>query len=141
MARLSFSSTGHAMRLLFAGVLALGLLAGAAGAQQSPSPFAPVETPSYDLDALKTPQAPPSNGVYKINPKSGETKPALEIPKGVDLGKSRLEFNAGRIRDVNAPGINIDSGETSNLSKVLPGQKQDRVLPDYFGLKLSTPTR
>jgi hypothetical protein len=134
MARQSFSSTGRAMRSLFGAVLTLGWLAGAAGAQ--PSPFAPVETPSYDLDALK---APPSTGTYKINPKPGEAKPALGIPKGVDFGKSRLEFNASHTRDVNAPGVNIDSGETSNLSKVLPGQKQDGAMPNYFGLKLSTP--
>jgi hypothetical protein len=135
MERQSFSSTGRAMRSLFAAVLTLGSLA--AGAQ--PSPFAPVETPSYDLDALKMPQAPPSTGAYKINPKPGEAKPALGIPNGLDLGKSRIEFNASRTRDVNAPGVNIDSGETSNLSKVMQGQKQDGAMPNYFGLKLSTP--
>ena len=61
--------------------------------------------------------------------------------EGSDVGKPRLDLDVRRTQDVTAPGLDIDSGERSNLSKVVPGQRPDQVLPDYFGLKLTAPTR
>ena len=63
-----------------------------------------------------------------------------KLPTQVDLGKYKLDFKAGRTSDV-APRTGFDSGETSNLSKINPGQKSESAAPDYFGLKLSAPTQ
>jgi len=107
----------------------------AAGSPQSaPSASEPVK---IDPEALKVP--PPASPYDSSKFDLG--KPELAIPKGIDLGKSQLEFDAKHTTDITKPGLTIDSGETSNLSKVLPGQKQEPVLPDYFGLKLRTPMR
>ena len=81
-----------------------------------------------------TAQARP-NSRSPIKPASG-----AKLPNQVELGKYQLKFNAGHTSDV-VPRTGLDSGETSNLSKVVPGQKTESVAPDYFGLKLSTPTR
>lgn len=134
------------MRRLFATILALGWwTAGVALAQQPAtptSPFAPIETPTVNPEMFKTPQTPPSADAPKIKPdKSADAAPAIAIPNGIDLGKSKLQFDAKHTSAVTAPGVSTDSGETSNLSKVMPGETQDKVLPDYFGFKLITPVR
>jgi hypothetical protein len=110
--------------------------------QPAASKFAPVETPAIDPAFLKTPQAAPASdgNKFKIE-RTDQAVPAVKIPKSIDLGTSHLELDARRAKDVGASGITPDSGETSNLSKIAPGQKQDSALPNYFGLKLSTPTR
>jgi hypothetical protein len=112
-------------------------------AQQPPStsPFAPVETPVLDPDVFKAPPPMPNRDVGKpALDKSGKAAPESKPLNQIDIGNSQLQFNANRTRDVVAPGVGIDSGETSNLSSTM-GPKQTPVLPDYFGLKLSTPTR
>lgn len=121
-----------------------GIFAGdLAFAQQAPaqSPFQPIEAPTLTPDMLKTPPAAPNadTGGATID-KSGKDQPALKLPNSVDLGKYELQFKAGRTRDITTRN-GLDSGETSNLSSTLPAQQQDRQLPDYFGLKLSAPTR
>lgn len=130
------------MRWIAAIFLTIGWwAAGAALAQQPaerPSPFAPIESPNVDPDTFTKPQAAPPAGADKLNP--GTNAPALAIPKSVDLGKSRLDFDVSHTSTITAPGVAIDSGETANLSKTLPGQKQETTLPNYFGLRISTPT-
>ncbi len=124
-----FSQVPRAAAIV-AGVIALAAGWPAAAQQPSgtpPSQFTPIAPPTIDLDSLKKPQDAP--------------RPELVIPKGIEPGKSPLEFDARQTRDVIAPRVSIDSGETSNLSKVLPGQKEESPLPDYFGLKLTKPTR
>jgi hypothetical protein len=105
------------------------------------SKFAPVEVPNYDVESLKTPKTtiPDSAGQSKLktpDPAASATK----LPTQVDLGKYKLDFKAGRTSDV-APRTGLDSGETSNLSKINPGGKSESATPDYFGLKLSAPTQ
>jgi hypothetical protein len=134
------------MRWILAVLLMLGWIAGLARAQSKPatdpSIFTPVETPTVNLDQWKTYQERPRADAFKIKPhESGKSQMALPFPKSIDLGTSKLEFDADRTRNVNVPGVATDSGETSNLSSVLQSRKQDRMQPNYFGLKLSTPTR
>jgi hypothetical protein len=134
------------MRWIAAILLTLGCWsAGAAQAQQpakQPSAFAPIESPNVDPDAFTNQRARPGMDANKVDTdKSGKAAPALAIPKAIDLVGSHLGFEVDHTTARTAPGAATDSGETSNLSKTIPGQKQDGVLPDYFGLKLSTPTR
>jgi hypothetical protein len=135
---------GHDMRWI-TGLAALGMLAANAAHAQTTAEskiFAPISPPTFDADLLKTPQAaaPPDAASLKIE-KSGNAAPAPSLPKGFDLGKYQLEFDSKNSRDAAKSGLVTDSGETANLSKLVPGQKQDPVLPNYFGLKLSAPTR
>lgn len=111
-------------------------------AQQAatPSPFQPIETPTLNPEMLKTPQPSPHAGADGTNfDKSSKEQPGLKLPNRVDIGKYELQFKTGRTRDITTRE-GIDSGETSNLSATIPGQKQNQPLPDYFGLKLSAPT-
>lgn len=108
-------------------------------AATSTSPFTPVETPTLDPDALKTAPSAPNAKVRSNLDKPGDDQPKLKAPS-VDLGKYELQFNAGHTSDIN-PRTGFDSGETSNISKIRPGQRSDSALPDYFGLKLTAPTR
>lgn len=128
-------------RSMYAVLMVAGASALSAAQAQTQSPFAPIETPSYDPDLLKAP--PPAPGQDSGKPgfdKSANPAPKSALPK-IGVGGGELRLDANRTRDVVAPGVNIDSGETSNLSTTMPAQKQDQVLPDYFGLKLSVPTR
>ena len=131
----------RAVRWTLACALAAAWPCGHALAQTAQSPFAPVETPSYDSEAAKTPKTavPDSAGAAKLK-KPDQAASGAKLPNQVELGKYQLKFNAGHTSDV-VPRTGLDSGETSNLSKVVPGQKTESVAPDYFGLKLSTPTR
>jgi hypothetical protein len=118
---------------------------GHAFAQTAPSSaqskFAPPEVPSYDVESLKTPKTaiPDSAGQTKIKNPS-QAAPGTKLPTQLELGNYKLDFKAGRTSDV-APRTGFDSGETSNLSKINPGQKSESATPDYFGLKLSAPTQ
>jgi hypothetical protein len=124
------------MRWALAGLLAGGL----ATATQAQQPqYAPVPTPQIDPELLKTPQPAPRTEPKPLKTDTGKDAPAAAIPQGIDIGKSKLDVDVKN--DVTGRGIAPDSGETSNLQKVMPGQKQEPVLPDYFGLKLTTPTR
>jgi hypothetical protein len=110
-------------------------------AQTGQSPFAPVETPAYSPEPAKSPKAAAPDGADAAKLKTPD-QPAsgAKLPNQVELGKYKLQFNAGHTSDV-VPRTGLDSGETSNLSKVAPGRKEESAAPDYFGLKLSTPTR
>jgi hypothetical protein len=119
--------------------LAGSCLPGAARAQQPASPFAPVETPTLNPDALKTPEQPKAEVDRSKFDKSNKDKPPLKLPNSVDLGKYELKFDANKTSNVN-PRTGLDSGETSNLSKMGPGRKDESALPNYFGLKLTAPT-
>ena len=95
--------------------------------------------PAIDADALKLPKpAAPAEAVHTPHDSNKETAPKFTAPS-IDLGKYDLQLDAGKTSDIN-PRTGFDSGETSNLSKVTPG-KTDKVTPDYFGLKLSVPTK
>lgn len=132
------------MRLALAATLALSLAGSfTAGAQQSDTPFKPVETPKLDPEVFRPPQtATPNKATAKSDPlgKEAQTSPA---PGGVAIGKYdkfELNFDAARTKDIN-PRTGFDSGETSNLSKSLDRRKTGPAMPDYFGLKLTAPTQ
>jgi hypothetical protein len=132
------------MRWVVIAFLTLGCVAGPARAESTqatdPSIFTPIETPTINPDTWKTYQTPPSADTYKIEPsETGKGAKALPIQKGIDLGKSRIEFNASHTSTVTAPGVAIDSGETSNLSGSVPGKRQETAAPNYFGFTLSRP--
>ena len=113
----------------------------AARAQQSDTPFKPVETPKLDPEVFRTPQAgAPDKAAASGNALGKDAQPA---PGGVAIGrydKFELNFDAARTKDVN-PRTGFDSGETSNLSKSLDRRKTGPAMPDYFGLKLTAPTQ
>jgi hypothetical protein len=106
-----------------------------------PSAFAPVATPLIDPDLLKPPQAPPRVDADKFNAdRSAKGVSAWSSPRGIDLGTYQLQFDANHTSAVRAPRIDMDSGESANLSKIAPGKRQESALPNYFGFKLSAPT-
>ena len=113
-------------------------------AQQPVAPssqFAPIETPKFDPDLLKPPQVALSPNVDKFKTdKADKAAPGWTVPKGIDVGKYQLQFDANHTSAVTAPRMDMDSGESSNLSKIAPGRREEPVLPNYFGLKLSAPT-
>jgi hypothetical protein len=125
-------------------IAAIGALNKAAHAQQAAAPsaqFAPIETPKFDPDLLKPPHAALSTDVDKFRTdKSGNAAAGWTLPKGIDVGKYQLQFDANHTSAVTAPRMDMDSGESSNLSKIAPGRREEPVLPNYFGLKLSAPT-
>jgi hypothetical protein len=103
------------------------------------SPFAPIETPTLDPELLKPPKPAHDDRAVKVDTDKQDKAPSeFKLPNRIDLGKSALEFNAGRTSDIN-PRTGFDSGEAANMQKIGPG-KTERVTPDYFGLKLTTPT-
>jgi hypothetical protein len=111
----------------------------AASAQQATSPFAPIATPTINPEMLKTPQPAPEPEGKKLKSELDRDPPALTTPKGIDLGKSKLDIDV-KNSDATNRGLVPDSGETSNLTRSVRGQKQDPTLPDYFGLKITAPT-
>ena len=52
-----------------------------------------------------------------------------------------MEFQAKHSSDVNKEGLPVENGITGNLSTIIPGQRQETVMPNFFGLRLSTATR
>jgi hypothetical protein len=126
------------MKFLFA--LALTAACSSAALAQQPSPYAPVPTPQIDPSVLKVPVTPLAAGSATFAPAIDDSAtPKLKAP-AIELGKSQLEFDARQTKEVIAPSTSIDSGETSNLSKSR-GEKHETVGPNYFGLKLSVPTK
>jgi len=126
------------MRWIFAGLMAVGLST-ASMAQQATSPYAPVETPTINPEMLKTPQPALESEPKKLKTNLDTDAPALTAPKGIDIGKSKLDIDV-KNSDATKRGLVPDSGETSNLTKSAPGLKRDPTLPDYFGLKITAPT-
>lgn len=105
------------------------------------SQFAPVATPGFDVNALKTPRAPAPTEVGKLkNERQASGPSGFELPKGMDVGSYKLDFNANHTTAITAPRFNMDSGETANLSNLAPGKRNESILPNYFGFKLSAPT-
>lgn len=103
------------------------------------SPVHAQQPPTIDADALKLPKATaPAEAAHTPNDGNKEAAPKFTAPS-VNLGQFDLKFDAGKTSDV-VPRTGFDSGETSNLSKTTGG-KPDKVTPDYFGLKLSVPTK
>lgn len=131
------------IRRAIAGLMAIGCWS-VASAQQpatTSSPFAPVPTPEFDLDLPKAAKTQPDHaGKFKVDKDSKEA-PAVALPKGIDLGKSHLQFQARHSSDINKEDLPVENGITGNLSTIIPGQRQETVMPNFFGLRLSTPTR
>jgi hypothetical protein len=107
----------------------------------APSTFAPIATPRLDPSMLKIPEGARESSAakYKID-KPDKALPAPSLPNKVDLGKYDLEFKTGHSSDIN-PRTGLDSGENTNLSNSSLAHKQGSALPDYFGFKLSAPTK
>lgn len=101
--------------------------------------FAPISPPLFGSDLLRTPQAPPPDAASLKVEKSSKAAPAPALPS-VGLGNYQLKFDAKNSRDAAKSGLATDSGESANLGRLGRGQKPDPVLPNFFGLKLSTPT-
>ena len=102
-----------------------------------------MEVPNYDVEFAENPETRPQSPTAPVNRSSktpDQAASGTKLPTQVDLGKYKLDFKAGRTSDV-APRTGLDSGETSNLSKINPGQKSESAAPDYFGLKFSAPTQ
>jgi hypothetical protein len=126
------------MRWIFAGLLIVGLTTSGM-AQQATSPYAPVATPAISPDMLETPQPVPETQPKKLKTNKETAPPALTAPKGINLGRSKLDIDV-KNSDATNRGLVPDSGETSNLTMSAPGLKHDPTLPDYFGLKITAPT-
>jgi hypothetical protein len=94
-------------------------------------------TPKLDADALRIPDSIHDTRARPIERKQ-ETLAPPSLPNKFDLGTYDLEFRAKQSTDVN-PRTGFDSGEKSNLSNSSVGRKETSG-PNYFGLKLSTPT-
>jgi hypothetical protein len=118
----------------------VALIGVSTGYAQEPSPQqAKVKTvPKLDAEALRIPDSIHSTQAKKIE-KSDKPLATPSLPNKVDLGKYDLEFRAKHSSEVN-PRTGFDSGEKSVLSNSAVGRKSDSALPNYFGLKLSTPT-
>lgn len=111
-------------------------LPGAGHAQQPAAPKA--AAPKLDAEALRIPDSIHDTGATKID-RTQKTLLPPSPPNKVDLGKYDLEFRARHSTEIN-PRSGFDSGEKANLSNTAVGRKSDPALPNYFGLKLSTPT-
>ncbi len=114
----------------------------ASHAQQPAQPKAkiapvPKTAPKLDAAALRIPDSIHDTPAKAID-KPRKALPA-NAPNKVDLGQYDLEFRARHSTDVN-PRTGYDSGEKTNLSNTSLSRKNDSALPNYFGLKLSTPT-
>lgn len=97
----------------------------------------PKTAPKLDAEALRIPDSIHDTQAKAIDKRHKALPP--NAPNKVDLGTYDLEFRAKHSTDVNAR-TGYDSGEKSNLSNTAFGRKSDPALPNYFGLKLSTPT-
>ncbi len=114
---------------------------GASNAQPADSPPSKSAPASkIDPEALKIPDSVRDADANKFKAdKMQKMPPQPSLPSKVDLGKYDLEFKAQHSNEVN-PRTGFDSGEKSNLSNSSIGRQPDTPLPNYFGLKLSTPT-
>jgi hypothetical protein len=131
--RLTLSAT-------FAVTLAVSLIGLMPATAQQPhaSVFKPVETPKLDPEVFAP--YPEQRGPNPQDLVAGQRK--LTQPPGVEIGrydKYQLNFDAGRTSDV-VPRPGFEDGDPANPARVLRREKPERVMPNYFGLKLSAPT-
>lgn len=131
----------HSLRSYRTVVAVLALLAGSAPCAyaqqpQPASPFKPLDTPPLDPKAL---QAPPDASADLPKAKAPDDGGSKFKAPSVGLGKFDLKFKAGNTSDV-TPRQGFDSGEISNVEKIRPSRSESPT-PDYFGLKLTAPTR
>ena len=104
-------------------------------ATQASSPFKPIKAPSLDPDIYK---APPKAGAEQPILKSGKQPKAKPLNR-IEVGKYQLELNAGHAKDFSGTGGPI-SGQSADPSSPNPTQNnKNSAVPDYFGLKVSTP--
>jgi len=107
-----------------------------------PTKFEPVASapPLLDPDLFKLPQLAPNYDLDKLDlSRFRKEAPEFALPDRIDLGSYMLHLDTSRKGIDSAPRAGIDSGETSNLNSVLPTPKQSSIIPNYFGLKLTTP--
>lgn len=128
------------MRLTLAAVLAVSLIGAlpAAAQQSDASVFKPVETPKLDPEVFAP--YPEQRGPNPQDLVAGQRK--LPQPSGVEIGrydKYQLNFDAARTSDV-VPRPGFEDSDPSNPARILQREKPERVMPNYFGLKLSAPT-
>ena len=133
---------------ILAAIFVFGALApnGAARGQPAVAPPtpqfepAPAILPLLDPKLFKFPPAAPNNELGKLDlDKFRKDPPDFALPNRIDFGSYMLHLDTGRKGVDSAPRASIDSGETSNLNSVLPTPKQSSIIPNYFGLKLTTP--
>jgi hypothetical protein len=102
---------------------------------------APAAAPLLDPKLFNFPPAAPNHDLGKLDlGKFRNETPDLALPNRIDLGSYMLHLDTGRKGVGSVPRAGLDSGETSNLNLILPAQRQSPLMPDYFGLKLTTPT-
>jgi hypothetical protein len=63
----------------------------------------------------------------------------IELPDKIELGKSELQFNAGRSNAFTVPQDGVDSSAPAALSTEPHLEKSLSQRPNYFGLQLTTP--
>jgi len=123
------------------GLVAIGCSGIASAQQPASSPFAPVPTPEFDLTVPRAPKTQPyDSSKFKID-RDSKDAPAAALPKSIELGNSHLQFRALHSSDVNKADLPVENGITGNLSTIIPGQRQETTMPNFFGFRLSTPTR
>jgi hypothetical protein len=128
------------------GLLALSAAwpSGASLAQQNAgtsSAKAATPTPdAIDPDWFKLPATP---GKFNYTPalnQPAEPNSKIALPNNIKIGKSELQFDAGR-RPVNADAFKgIDNSGSTVLNTQLDQQKGSQIKPNYFGFTLSVPT-
>jgi hypothetical protein len=129
---------------ILAAIFVFGALSpnGAARGQPAVAPPPPQFEPAPAILPLLDPKLfnfPPAAPNHDLGKGRNET-PNLALPNRIDLGSYMLHLDTGSKGVGSASRAGIDSGETSNLNLILPAQRQSPLMPDYFGLKLTTPT-
>jgi hypothetical protein len=129
---------------ILAAIFVFGALSpnGAARGQPAVAPPPPQFEPAPAILPLLDPKLfnfPPAASNHDLGKGRNET-PNLALPHRIDLGSYMLHLDTGSKGVGSASRAGIDSGETSNLNLILPAQRQSPLMPDYFGLKLTTPT-
>jgi hypothetical protein len=71
--------------------------------------------------------------------KPPEPDAKFALPDKIELGKSELQFNAGRGKGLSIPQGGIDNSAPSALSTEPHLEKNLPQRPNYFGLQLTTP--
>ena len=130
---------GGVRSIRFGGVIAamlLGAMASASADQPLPrSHFAPISTPTIEVQAFVPPYIIPKFDLGAIDTsKFRKAAPEMSFDT-VDLGTSALQLNVTDIVTQPAPGT---PDFTNVIVPLRPGKK--RTNPRYFGLTLSTPT-
>jgi hypothetical protein len=120
--------------LIMAAPYGVGTAIAQQSATQASSPFKPIKAPSLDPDIYK---APPKGDGPTL--KSGKEQQKPFRPNRIEVGKYQIELNAGHAKDF-ASGTGPISGGSADPSAPNPTQNnKNSVVPDYFGLKVSTP--